>query len=129
MSASDIKAVSVPVILSGASLRADGSAGIRLQTQLEAPMELMDWLNRHHLAHLNALLTEDPQADALAFKGAVDSAGKTSSQKLRNALFRIHHTLETYGRTKVEFELWYQRAMSWILNQVEHGNMLDDFDD
>jgi len=108
-----MKAITCPVILSGASTRRDGSLGLRFDTPELSPDEkvaLMELQNRN----LKMLLqpAEDAPVELKEVKGEFDR--KTPGQRLRAVLFCLWRQCG-----EGEFEDFYRRRMEQIIETIK----------
>lgn len=109
-----MKALTCPVILEGASTRADGSLSLRFSTpELEPASKtaFFELLNQN----LKMLLqpADGEPVELKEIRGEFDR--KTPSQRLRSVLYVWHQQSGAGG----EFEQFYLRRMEEIINQVK----------
>lgn len=108
------KAITCPVILTGAATRSDGSVSLRFSTPELQPEEKTAFFE---LLNINLKLLLQP-ADGVPVelkevKGEFDR--KTPGQRLRACLFILYKQSEGGG----EFEDFYLRRMSEIIEAVK----------
>lgn len=109
-----MKALTCPVILEGASTRADGSLSLRFSTPelaAENKTAFFELLNQN----LKMLLqpADNEPVELHDVKGEFDR--KTPSQRLRNCIFIWFKQQGEPG----DFEDWYRRRMEDIISQVK----------
>jgi hypothetical protein len=114
------KALTCPVILTGASTRADGSLGLRFSTPELASAEKVAFMELQNL-NLKMLLqpADGEPVELKEVRGQFDS--KTPSQRLRGALF-VLWTQAAKGQG--EFEDFYRREMEKLIEDVK-GKLAD----
>lgn len=111
------KAITCPVILTGASTRVDGSLSLRLSTpelSSEEKTSFFDLVNKP----VKILIQPDGEAvDVKEVKGEFDK--KSPSQRLRSVLFVLWKQQEP----GLDFDQFYLRHMDKLIDQ--HKQMLE----
>lgn len=109
-----MKAITCPVILTGAATRSDGSLSLRFSTPELAPDEKVAFMELQN-KNLKLLLQPDgEQLEALKeIKGEFDS--RTPSQRLRSVLFVWWSQAGKQG----EFEDFYLKKMEGLIEAVK----------
>lgn len=109
-----MKALTCPVILTGAATRADGSLSLRFSTPELSPDEKVAFMEIQN-TNLKMLLqpSESEPAELKEVKGQFDR--KTHSQRLRSVLFILWKQADGTG----DFEEFYRRRMEDIINTVK----------
>lgn len=108
------KAITCPVILSGAATRSDGSLGLRFSTPELKPEDKVAFFEL-----LNLNLTMLLQPEGMAPEGLKDVKGefdrKTASQRLRAVLFIAWKQGGGVG----DFDEFYRRKMEVFIDDVK----------
>ena len=108
------KAITCPVILTGASTRVDGSLGLRFSTPELTPADKTAFFE---ILNLNLKMLLQPEGEAPSelkdVKGEFDT--KTPGQRLRAVLFVWWKQLNEPGN----FEEFYKRRMETIIEETK----------
>lgn len=112
----DIKAISISATIAGHSRRADKSLSIRLNTLLEAPIEMATWLDRRKDQQVEVMIADDPEAHPTDYRGKTVN-GKTPSQRLRNGIYRYWRHQCDQRQTDLTFEAFYEQEMATLIQQ------------
>lgn len=109
-----MKALTCPVILTGAATRADGSLSLRFSTPELSPDEKVAFMEVQN-TNLKMLLQPSgtEPAELKEVKGQFDK--KTPGQRLRACLFVLWKQADGTG----DFEEFYRRRMEDLINSVK----------
>lgn len=109
-----MKALTCPVILTGAATRSDGSLSLRFSTPELSPDEKVAFMEIQN-TNLKLLLqpVDNEPAELKEVKGQFDT--KTPSQRLRAVLFILWRQADGTG----DFEDFYRRRIEDIINSVK----------
>lgn len=109
-----MKALTCPVILTGAATRSDGSLSLRFSTPELSPDEKVAFMEIQN-TNLKLLLqpVDNEPAELKEVKGQFDT--KTPSQRLRAVLYILWKQADGTG----EFEDFYKRRIEDIINSVK----------